>query len=118
MFNTNYRPLPHVIGVYCEYRHLMYAFRQKVHEFERLVLELQHLSKCMYRLMLFDDGCLLYDPIRNKVVCSTDYSRNMVVLRFRLSELKRLYNYEKDSNSIKNVCDFNDYQTLKKKYYE
>lgn len=118
MFDTDYRPLPHVMGIYCDYRHLMYGFRQKVKEFQSKLLDLQQLSHCMYKLLLFDDGCVLYDPIRNKVICSTDYSRNMVVLRFHLSALKRLYEYEEDNNNIKNQIDFNDYQSLKKKYYE
>lgn len=118
MFDTDYRPLPHLIAVYCDYRHIMYGFRQKVKEFQSILIDLQEVSKCMYKLLLFDDGCILYDPLRNKIICSTQYNRNMVVLRYHLDNLKRLYNYEKDSFCIKNRIDFNDYQSLKKKYYE
>lgn len=118
MFDTNYRPLPHVIGIYCDYRHLKYCFRQKIKEFQHKLMDLQRLSKCMYKLLLFDDGCVLYDPIRNKILCSTDYSRTMVVLRCHLSALKKLYEYENDYIKVNNTIDYNEYQSLKKKYYE
>lgn len=118
MFDKNYRPLPSVIGIYCDYPHLRWTFRQRIRYWQSMMIELQRLSRCNYRLLLFDDACAIYDPIRNLIVCTVGYSRNMASLAYHLESLNRLYRYEKNINKVKNSIDYNDFQSLKKRYYE
>lgn len=117
MFDKNYRPLPSVIGVYCNYSHIRYCFRQKIKQIQHSMIEIRRISRCKYKLCLFDDSCALVDPIQNRFVWTYDYSSSIMALFALLDEVYRFYNYEKDSNYIKNMSDFNDYQTLKKKYH-
>lgn len=112
---NEYRPLPNVIGIYCDYPHLRFKFRQKIRDIQHRMIRLRDISKCQYKLLLFDDMCSLYDPLRNKIVWTSEYV--MPCIYTLLSEVQRLYDYETDSIKIENQSDYNDYQTLKKKYF-
>ena len=68
MFNKYYRPLPSVVNIeYCDYSHLPYRIRQKMRAIESFMLGIQHASKNKYRIYMLDDGCILVDPLRNKI---------------------------------------------------
>lgn len=118
MFDKHYRPLPHVIKVKCDYDHLPFRFRQKIKKIQGYILDMRHLSKnsglCMY---LFDDACLVLDPIRNKVLCTYRYTDSIAVVMCLLRDLYRLFSYEKNCDNLKNTIQVNDYYSLKKKFY-
>lgn len=119
MFDTKYRPLPHVIAIKCDYPHLPYRFRQKVKDLQHEILELREISRNKYlRVYLFDDACMLLDILNNKILWTYDYSLSMALLKSLMAELKRLFVYEKDCYNLKNIIEINDYKSLKKKYYE
>lgn len=118
MFNKNYRPLSYVVNYEnCDYDHLCYRFRQKMRAIESWLLSIQHISKNNYKLILFDDGCMFYDPLRNKILWTFDYHSSFPILQTRLEEIYRFYQYEKNCNYIKNQITRNDYFNLRKKYY-
>ena len=115
MFDKNYRPWPELVGIYCDYMRLPYRFRQKMKIIQHEVVCIRRLSKCKYKLCLFDDSCCLLDPLRNRLIWMYDYYLPMCGFFTRLDEIQRLYEYEND-NKVKNLSDYNDFQTLKKKY--
>lgn len=118
MFNKHYRPLPNVIDYSnCDYNHVVYKFRQKVRAIESWLLSIRHLSRCNYKLVMFDDGCLLLDPLRNKILWKYNYHSSSGILFARLEELYRFYQYETNYKTIKNNLTRNDWLTLKQKYY-
>ena len=118
MFNKNFRPLPDVISIKCNYDHLPYRIRQKIKAIQHDLLDIRSLSKNKgYRLYLFDDACCLVDGLRNKILWTFDYLSSMAVLKNRLTDLKRLYLYETHCINLKNSVQINDYKTLQKMYY-
>ena len=118
MFNKNYRPLVQVVNYEnCDYEHLRYQFRQKIRAIQSLLISIRNMSNNDYRLVLFDDGCMMVDFIRNKVLWTFDYYSAISILIGRLEELYRFYNYEKNQNFNTSRITRNDYYMLKKKYY-
>lgn len=118
MFDKSFRPLHHVINCdYCDYTHVPFRFRQKMRSIQSLLIGIRNLSKCDYKLCMFDDGCVLLDSLRNKILWKFDYYSSLGILFARLEELKRFYNYEKTDNFNKNIISRNDYLALKHKYY-
>lgn len=81
-------------------------------------MDIRNLSKNDYKLFLFDDACCLYDPIKKDILWQLNYFSSLAILFARLEDLKRLYCYEKGIIKIKNRVDYNDFSTLKKKYYD
>lgn len=119
MFDKNYRPLSDVISIKCDYRHLPYRFRQKIKKIQGYLLDLRNLSKNRYlRLYLFDDSCFLLDIVNNKILWTYDYSSSLAVIMCHLTEMYRLFSYEKNCCHLKNPFQINDYKSLKKKYYD
>ena len=119
MFDTKYRPLPHVIAVKCDYPHLPYRFRQKVKDLQYEVLELRRISRNKYlRVYLFDDACMLLDILNNKILWTYDYLSSMAVLKCLIAEIKRFFVYENTGYNPQNFIQINDYKSLKKKFYE
>ena len=118
MFNKNFRPLPQVVNYqYCDYDHLPYKIRQKMRTIQGYLIDIRNLSKNNYKLCLLDDGCLLLDPLRNKILWKFDYFSSIGILMHRLEELTRFYLYETHVKTIKTLTSRNDYFTLKQKYY-
>ena len=119
MFNKHFRPLSQVVNIdNCDYQHLPYCFRQKMRSIQSYLLSIQYASRNNYKLYLFDDGCALLDPIRNKILWKLSYYSSISVLMHHLEELYRFYQYETHSKTIKTLISRNDYLTLKSKYYD
>ena len=119
MFNKDYRPVSTVVDCsYCDYIHLPYSLRQKMSSIESSLLTIRHLSRNNYKLYLLADGCILVDPIRNKILWKFDYFTSIKVLMNRIEELCRLYRYETHIKPIKTIISRNDYIALKSKYYD
>ena len=118
MFNKEFRPLSNVVDyTYCDYSHLPYRIRQKMRNIQSYLLNVQHASKCNYKVYLFDDGCVLVDPLRNKILWKYDYYSSLGILFALLEEIYRFYQYETHCKTIKNNLTRNDWLTLRQKYY-
>lgn len=118
MFDKNYRPLPHVITIKCDYPHIAYKFRQKIKSIQYEVMQIQYISKNYFiRMYLLDDGCLVCDSLNNKILCTFNYNDSWIVLKNHLTSLQKLFMYEKDCVNLKNRVEINHYQSLKRYYY-
>ena len=76
------------------------------------------MSKNDYKLYLFEDGCAILDPIKNKLLCYYNYDSPMVVFLNRLESLWNFWRYEKSIIKCKNPSEVNFYLTQKQKFYE
>ena len=117
-FDTTYRPLTNYISVKTDYNRLPYRFRLNVKRIQSKLMDIRQISKKVYRLYVLEDGYLLYDIIKNKIVCFYDYSSPIPALLRQLDNLLRYWKYEKDYNKYKTSIEYNDWLTLKLKYNE
>lgn len=116
-FNTFWRPLPSVVDVRCDYEHLPYRFRQKMTMIQSYLIQLQQYSNIKYKLILFDDGCCIMDPLNNKLLCFYDYLTPLVLFLNRLESLWQFWRYEKNLDKFKNRSEINWFRSHKQMYY-
>lgn len=116
-FNTFWRPLPSLVDVRCDYNHLPYRFRQKMTMIQSFMIDLQRMSKIKYKLLLLDDGCVILDPLNNKLLCSYDYFSPMVLFLSRLESLWQFWRYENNIDKFKNRSEINWFRSQKQIYY-
>ena len=88
------------VSVHCDYNHVPYRVRQKMSSINSYLLEASQYSHLEYRLALFDDGCILYETLKNQCLWSGNYFP-VVVLLTHLKNLVKLWYYENQKNSLR-----------------
>ncbi len=104
--NRSYLPLDKYISSVIDYNHVPYRVRQKMARIQDYIIDACRLSKNVYKLCLFEEGCILVDVLRNKIIWQSNYQ--LPVLLVHLEGLKNYWKNEskKNSNQIEKNYQF------------